>query len=102
MVATLDEQNRMKWNRKHKVVIGVVILLYAITWVFGHTPVHEYIDVAEGHCGELKTRSFPVLPCLLFCSSNNMASLGGRWAIGLYVWYGFGVKKVIEIPMVLA
>ena len=87
---------------KYRVVIAALISLYAVSWIFGHSPVHESIEAAEGHYGELRTRSFPVLPCLLFCSSDNMASLGGRWAVGLYVWYGFGVKKVIEIPMVVS
>ena len=91
----------MKMKRKHKIV-GVVVLLYVITWVLGHSAVHESIDLAEDRYGHLRTTSIPILPCVLFCSSNNMAELGGRHAVGLYLWYGFGVLRIIEVPTAIA
>ena len=92
----------MKLKRKHKVAIGVIVLLYAVTWFFGSPALHESIDVAEGRDGKLCTTSVPILPCVLFCSSNNMAELGGRHAVGLYFWYGFGILRIIELPTVVA
>lgn len=44
--------------------------------------------------------SYPA--CVLLCSSDNTAELGGRWAIGIYISYGFGVKRIFEMPMVVA
>ena len=92
----------MKLNRKHKVVIGVIVLLYAITWYFGSSAVHESIDIAESRYGNLSTTSVPILPCVLFCSSNNMEELGGRHAVGLYLWYGVGILRVFELPTIVA
>ena len=90
-------------SRKAKrTLFAILLCLYVLTWVLGHGPVRDSIDANEKHYGTLKMKSFPVLPCVLLCSSNNLSELGGRTAIGLYFWYGFGVHTIVEVPIVIA
>ena len=98
----MGELDKVKRTCKRKIVIGVVLLFYAVTWFPGHPAVHDSIDFAEGRDGHLRTRSIPILPCILLCSSNSTAELGGRHAIGSYMWNGFGVLRTWEVPTVIA
>ena len=91
----------MKLKKKHKVLLAV-LLLYILPWVPAHLSVHRWIDDKENHFGDLNTKSVPVLPCVLLCWSDNMAGIGGRGALGMYVWYGFGVGCVFEKQLIVA
>lgn len=65
----------MKLKRGHRIAIAIVIMLYAVTWVFGHPAVHESIDVAQGRWGELKAKSFPILPVCFSAQATTRRNL---------------------------
>jgi hypothetical protein len=102
LITLLRSKPKILVTRRFKTNLTIVIILFAVTWVFGHFAVRESIDVAEERYGDLKVQSFPLLPCVMMCSSGNMKAHGGRSAIGIYIWYGFGVKKVVEVIVLVA
>ena len=91
----------MKKHIKKRLML-TVLCLYAITWFFGGPTVHEYIDAKENHFGQLTSTSIPMLPFVLLTYSSNTEGIGGRSAVGLYLWYVVDGASLIEIPYIVA
>lgn len=102
LIMLLRSKPKIMLTRRYKTNLTIAVILFAVTWAFGHLAVYKSIDIEEEHYGDLKVQSFPLLPCVMMCSSSNMKDLGGRSAIGIYIWYGFGVKKVVEVIVFVA
>lgn len=110
--ATSKHSSPNRWSTKHK-ILGVIIALYIITWLFGVPAAQTYetriiisrykvisfsnqkLSDDPNYPAFKSYMAFPILPgFILLRQDGQAANLDGYGAWALYLWLGFDTKRL--------